>query len=298
MNVLAVCSLLMVLRQIFAVHCRTASTTAEQPRRWAIFAIAIGIVAVACRFPVAGVPLLWQSAFQYLFAVLLLTPFVAILGARQPGAAAWPWFVVLPLAVVLQWPSISQLLTESRETMIEIPTPTAFGFVLVLVMGLGNYFGTTHTAAVGLCSLAILLVAWPVFEWGHGSRFPGLPLGCIVLAIAALMLPKRFRHAVASPAENDVAGLWADFRDAYGIVWAKRVMDRVNQFADRESWLTRLTLDGFVDLSGNMSQNSSPADREVEVLCWVLRRFLDHSFMQQYVRNDLLPTRAKYSDGV
>ncbi|MEZ6148255.1 MAG: hypothetical protein R3B91_23050 [Planctomycetaceae bacterium] len=43
--------------------------------------------------------LMWYSV-----ALLSLCPPIAVLGARRPGAAAWTWFVILPMLAVLGWP--------------------------------------------------------------------------------------------------------------------------------------------------------------------------------------------------
>ena len=93
--------------------------------------------------------------------------------------------------------------------------------------------------------------------------------------------------------------LWQDFRDLYGIVWAKRVMDRVNQFAVRENWSVELSLDGFQDRS-QIDENrvstdvmrpvDAVPDRALHILCWILRRFVDQQFLRRYLPETSLKT--------
>jgi len=285
-NMAAAVGLLWLMLRIHVLRNWTAGTTADVCRRWALVATASCLVAAIVRF--VDVPLQRQSAGQYLAAVLLLSPVIGILGARQPGFRAWPWFVVLPMIVVLQWPSLSEILAGPADSALEIPTPTFGGFVLVLVMGFGNYFGTINTLAAMCSGLGVLLIALPVTEFVAMTNAWCFPVGSLLLAFSVTLLPGRYWEVTASTAteHRDVTALWIDFRDLYGIVWAKRVMDRVNQFASREAWNVRLTLDGFVSAS-EPSELSLSSDkigpRQIEVLCWVLKRFVDPEFVKRYL---------------
>ena len=289
MNALAGVSLLLLLRKTTALRLFTASTTADAPRRWAVAASVICLLTLFCRFEWFSIPIQIQSALQYVAAVMLLTPFIGILGARRPGANAWPWFVVLPLIVVLQWPSVSQLMAENADTAIEVPTPTLIGFAFVLMMGTGNYFGTVNTGAALCCAVAASLLILPLTEWMNFENWWCFPGGCLLLTLASLLLPGRYfqKNAFAAEGVCDLPRLWSDFRDIYGIVWAKRVMDRVNQFAEREAWDVRMSLDGFIGADDGTLRTSA-ANRQIEVLCWVLQRFVDRPFLRRYLPESML----------
>jgi hypothetical protein len=96
----------------------------------------------------------------------------------------------------------------------------------------------------------------------------------ILLAIAEMS--RRPRPAVnAVISRFDVQ--WFDFMDSFGMVWAKRVMDRVNESARHEKWSLQLDVCGFVP-------NGEPATPEEEVRTneriehtfrWLLKRFVD-----------------------
>jgi hypothetical protein len=71
--------------------------------------------------------------------------------------------------------------------------------------------------------------------------------------------------------------LWNDVRDLFGIVWAKRLMDRVNDAAAQHAWPVRLGLDGFVPHDPSVPVVvEARVEAEIEhVLRWLLRRFAD-----------------------
>lgn len=280
----------------------TRDTTAETARRWALAALAVALVSCIVGLDSFHVSIRLQSALRYFAAVLLLTPLIAVLGARRPGAAAWPWFVLLPLVVVLQWPSISQLFSGRDTTPIEIPTPTVVGFLLVLVMGAGNFIGTSNTGSILAAASGSCLILAPSTEWLDADQSWAFCAGSLLIMWAGVRVRHSLIRSLPDKSEKCASvrlqALWSTFRDLYGLVWAGRVADRVNQFADREAWDVRLTLDGFVrctpDTAGNcvppndpQGQPLSVPDRPVQVLCWVLRRFLDQPFIRRFLADDL-----------
>ena len=86
--------------------------------------------------------------------------------------------------------------------------------------------------------------------------------------------------------------LWLRYRDLFGIVWAKRVMDRVNQLLRRESLPMEITLDGIHIHSQNGPPTDAQLNRAIELYCWVLRRFADNEFLSQYFPAKLLPNES------
>ena len=154
-----------VLRHLSDLSDTSQHCTAEPARRWAFAACLCSLAATALQLAPDHASLQWRTAALHLAVVGQLTPFICILGARRPGVSAWPYFVIVPMIAVFQWPSISQLMAESADTPLIIERPSSIGLILVVVMGVGNYFGTRFTAAALLSGLGIVLQHLAVSEW-------------------------------------------------------------------------------------------------------------------------------------
>jgi hypothetical protein len=218
----------------------------------------------------------------YFVAVLGLCPLVSILGARRPISRAWPWFVLCPLVLVLSWPALLDWQATSRGRPLELEEPAILGFFLVLLMGAGNYLGTRHGATAVLAAAALALLVAPLtvgFPQERLSRESARELATICLGAAgafALLIRTGGRFA------DRFERLWYDFRNDYGIVWAKRIQDRVNMEAEKEGWSVRLTPHGF-DSEHVPEPRLSPAETEARVehtLRWLLRRFVNDEWIE------------------
>jgi len=218
----------------------------------------------------------------YATAIVFLCSGVAVLGARKPGTSVWSWFVVLPLLLVLGWPALMMWGRDFQVSPLQLERPAVLCYALVLVMGYGNYFGTRSTTASLLAATALILLIANSSDL-FGSAFPETKtcrIGatfCISAAIAIASRQMRRRLLV----ENALEGLWIDFRDSFGIVWARRIQDRMNQTAQSEKWPVRLQMHGFVTLSGDMCENLEPANRIEHAFRWQLRRFVDPAWIDQ-----------------
>ena len=191
----------------------------------------------------------WTSAAQYFAATMLLTPLVAALGARRPGNAAWQWFVVLPLIVVLQWPAVTQLMSSRGSEPLELGAPATIGVLLVITMSAGTLLGSSMTLSGLMYVAAVLCCLLPSSGWMASTS--SLPLLSPLLLVgaqipAASILKARFAAArnARGVAESADAS-WQLFQTLYGLVWTRRVLDRVNQFASGEQWSVALTRLGF-----------------------------------------------------
>jgi hypothetical protein len=278
MTLLSLLLLTFVLWTSFSLRPELKGLTAASALSWALLACCVMIGAITVRFS-ERVPVGYVSCLHYLGATLMLTPLVDILGARKPGHRVWPWFVVCPMILVLQWPVVSHLMSEQATTHFDLPIPTLMGFLLVLIMGAGNYFGTANTATCLIGAAGIILFVLPLSNW---SNWPGdgmVLAGSVCLTLSVLLAEGRLKSSGSSVGHER---LWLDFRDTYGLVWARRVMDRINQFADREKWNVVMTLDGFRPTS-DAAADDGTHQRPVEVLRWVLRRFASETFLNRYL---------------
>ena len=75
-----------------------------------------------------------------------------------------------------------------------------------------------------------------------------------------------------------------DFRDLFGVVWARRILDRVNNVACQEGWPVRLHFDGLAsadDPSKPVELTPEQSARIESVLRWLLRRFVDPEWIDE-----------------
>ncbi|MBS0202329.1 MAG: hypothetical protein JSS49_05460 [Planctomycetes bacterium] len=230
-----------------------------------------------------GLNLLSKSVADHLWyaaAVVSLCPAIAVLGSRRPGARVWTWFILVPMLFVLGWPAITLWLQGSDVRGLELELPQLIGFLLVLIMGAGNYFGTRYTVPgllfvagnflIGLSSSTITPV-WLSDRWW--ARL--WATGCMALAVWMAGRGTSNRSDL-----DRFDRLWLDFFDQFGIVWGRRIQDRVNFMAAREVWATRLELHGFDWMS---PRDSTTEARMEHTFRWLLRRFVDPEWIDQRV---------------
>jgi hypothetical protein len=212
---------------------------------------------------------------------------MSVLGARRPTIRVWPWFVILPMIVVLGMPLASSWQSFDRASRLQLETPVLAGFGLVLVMSAGNYLGTRFSLSALLFIAAMLLAAASIAaavpdETTQQYHFRLWAVGLLSFAVAVASRPAS-TTAGASPGDNEISAhgrfdhLWVDFRNLFGIVWAKRLQDRINAVAQQETWPVRLENSGFVPTS-NTAEKEVPtaSDERIEVaMRWFLRRFCD-----------------------
>ncbi len=98
--------------------------------------------------------------------------------------------------------------------------------------------------------------------------FAGLLLG------AAVWAARSAARSEVCPGGFD--RVWNDFRDHFGIVWARRVQDRLNETGRKESWPGRIELHGFLWKDpADVAARESANPKIEHALRWILRRFVD-----------------------
>ena len=249
---------------------------------WAI----VGSLTLLCAIVIGGtigdVSAGWRTAAQYLAVIMLLTPLVSTLGARRPGVGAWQWFVVVPLILVLQWPATSQLLSSRGREALDLGVPATAGILLVLLMSAGTGIGTSVTVPAVLYLSGVILSLLPSTGWV--DPMSTLPLWTPILMllgemIAERIILQRYRSMQSGSTASEVADqTWALFQDLYGLIWARRVLERVNQFSNREQWTVSLTMDGFRRADGSSAEDEE-LRKPLEAFRWVLGRFADESWL-------------------
>jgi hypothetical protein len=229
----------------------------------------------------------WADQFWLGSVLLMLSPFIAALGARRPGSRVWSFFVVLPVIVVLMLPAVTAWNRDLRPTPLRLETPMVVGYALVLVMGAGNYLGTRFAIPALLAAGASLTIVWPLSETAEHYSLANSTLrsaATIAITIAAWLGAHQAAKAKRG-AGNPLDAVWSDFRDFFGIVWGRRLMDRLNHTAQQEDWPVRLQFEGFVPLDPASPSELLPDQkaRVEQALRWLLRRFVDPEWIDERI---------------
>jgi hypothetical protein len=263
----------------------------------------------------------------YATAVLALCPPMSVLGARRPTTRVWQWFVVLPMILVLASPLVSSWRELGDPSRLQLETPVLIGFGLVMVMSAGNYIGTRFTLSAVLLIIAVTMLVATLAEAvpdqlvkPYRLRLWATALLSVAVLIGYRSAIRQSRRTLASAVkhgafESRVEGadrLWADFRNTFGIVWARRLQDRINGVATKEEWPARLESQGFVwhdaavaPVGGESAGGGSPADERTEeaavriehTLRWLLRRFCDPQWIDERLGTTLeVPVENVQSD--
>lgn len=195
------------------------------------------------------------AALRYLAATGTFCPLMAVLGAKRPQDTGWQW-IVLSLWIVFILP-VGEAFFLWQGGELDIGPAREWLLVILMFVGLGNY-GLTRFAAAALATTigqACLLYAhipYVTAEWNRGQLWGISLIGLGVLI--AFVQTSRERHG------RGWNRVWTDFRDAFGIVWGLRVMERVNASARTIGWDFDLTWFGWVQRE---SPGTSAADDSV-----------------------------------
>ncbi|MCA9026224.1 MAG: hypothetical protein KDA86_13540 [Planctomycetaceae bacterium] len=253
--------------------------------RWALGATLVWMFALSWSFAAPDREAL-QDLLWYAVSLISLCPGIAVLGARRPGSAAWTWFVVLPMLAVLGWPMLTVLGGDNRVASVQLEIPQLIGFVLVLLMGSGNYIGTKFWSSSCMYAVAVCLLVAPLSTMApeglsdvRARQLAGLILGA---AVAIAVVQGRRSSSHPSPLDR----LWDDFRNSFGIVWANRLQERVNSVARQKSWPLELTPFGILWSEPLTDHDRHEASVKLEeTLRWLLRRFVDPSWIDDRLKS-------------
>jgi hypothetical protein len=243
----------------------------------------------------------WSGVLSYFSAVLALTPPIAVLGARRPTSRVWTWFVVLPLLLVFTWPLVPVLRQAGGPAAFSLEEPVVVGYVLVLVMGAGNYLGLRFSLSAALWIAGLLLVVLPLCpstaRWVLAPQ-SGRVCGTLCLVATGWLADRQVSGRRRDKSSVALDRVWCDFRDLFGIVWARRVQERFNDDARRQGLAVRLGMHGLEDAAGDVPvagfDPASLAAAEAS-LRWLLQKFVDPAWIdaRQVRLSSLTPLRNR-----
>ncbi len=278
------------LAVLAAARRATSRTTLVGPWSWAVAAVAAwsgAELAASLRvFELSVIGPLRLAAMTVSFC-----PVVALLGAKRPQHVAWN-FVVLSLWAITALPAAENLFLHRGR---EVAMGDARGCFLWLLILLGpiNFVPTRYWLPSLLLAGGQVVALSPYLPLVRCELVPepgvvGLLLATASLVIARLVSRKSARGASAYDR------LWLDFRDAFGLLWALRVQERLNALARQENWGVELTWAGF-----RISNNSEPLAEIPQAiepglrtsLEGLLRRFVSNEWIEERLRRPLAGTK-------
>ena len=224
-----------------------------------------------------------RDQFWYWTAVVSVVPPMAVLGAKRPGSEAWNFFVLVPLIFVLGWPALTVWTGRGPEAL-RVEAPVLIGFVLVLVMGCGNYVASRLAFPALLYALGVVFVLAPCSTASAAIGISGESFRLLgALAMWSSTTLGGWLLSRPSTVARGPDRVWNDFRELFGIVWMKRAMDRINEeFADREQWPARLGTEGLEWLTPPTAEQRQQVEaRWTYALHWLLRRFVDEDWIKE-----------------
>jgi hypothetical protein len=256
---------------------RAAGTTLRAPIAWqAIALVAVIATEIFVRFGAMGPAT--ATAWRYLAAVGTFCPAMALLGAKRPQDGGWQ-FIVASLWLILSLPALQTMVFAPASRLDLHPAWRAFLMLLVTVT-LANYLPTRFGLSAVLFAAAQLLllhahtpIPWP----GRDSTAVLIAVGLAVLAatLAGIVPPRR--RGTITPSDR----AWLDFRNAFGAVWALRVMERINQAARSSGGPDVLQWDGFADGCDPLDEKSGVGESLSTTIRMLLRRFVSADWIER-----------------
>jgi hypothetical protein len=221
------------------------------------------------------------AALRYIAAVSTFCPVMALLGAKRPQDVGWQ-FIVFSLWFVLALPGLEWLLFGGVQ---ELHTARVAFLVLLIAIGAINGIGTRLLPASLLFAAGQGALVAPFLGLEHASsaREWLAPAGMAALVASWTVATARRRPSqVPRPLDR----VWLDFRDAYGLVWSLRAMERVNATGTLCMWPLRLGWRGFYRVDSPLP--FQPGDElgeatlcaVAETLRTLLRRFVSPEWIE------------------
>jgi len=262
-------------------------TTLVGPWLWGLISAAMLTLTSLAAMPPLADHFALSALFTYAAEASTLCPLVALLGARRPQHSAWQ-FVVATLYAILLVPAVQAGEVDGR---IAIDAPWSWFMLGLIGVGALNYLPTRYwPAAVALALgqwtlLAPHLITSATPTWA--SPPTRTALGLALLWLTVILLRRRATAPLQSPAwrrRDPLDRLWLDFRDAFGVLWALRVQQRVNAAATQFGWPVELAWEGFCDRLTHQPAAAMPPEVRAaveHVLRTVLWRFMSERWMEQ-----------------
>ena len=277
METIALAKFVLLLLAVLALvqrRSRFQGTTLVAPVVWSIFALLL-IAGIDLTLSLTKGNITTIEKLRYFAATSSFCPLMAVLGAKRPQDKGWQWIVV-SLWIVLILP-VGQTFIWRGGTL-EVGPFRQWFMVILMLVGLANYALTRFGFAALVLTAGqacLLLPQLPLVgrEWSSSWE---LGLLLIVASVGIVFWQTRL-----APHRENWNRVWIDFRNAYGLVWGLRVMERINATAKLCNWESELGWFGFDKLDASTRAEADADAEELErTVQTVLRRFVSPEWIE------------------
>jgi len=220
-------------------------------------------------------------AWHYVAATAAFCPLMAILGAKRPQNMGWQ-FIVVSLWGVFILPVGEMLVLWQGAALDEGPARQWFA-VILLGVGFTNYALTRFGFAALMVTVGQTLLLLPHLPFPLTDAAWHFAVGNACVALSVVVAFLQTRDAELNKAESPEGSqgwnrVWQDFRNAFGLVWSLRVMERVNATGKICHWSDELTWFGFCKSESPTEAECKERDRTMRTL---LRRFVSTEWIDR-----------------
>jgi hypothetical protein len=226
------------------------------------------------------------AAWSFVAACGTFCPFAAIVGAKRPQHAAWS-FVVATLWGMLALPAAEVLFLQPGQQL-EINSFRSWFLVAILVAEALNFLFTRYALAVAILLAGQIYMLSPYLPFRALASLGTGELGRLTIGVLAIALSVLIAVVLSRPSRGKVHNrldrLWFDFRDSFGLFWALRLMERVNDTAKQAGWNFDLGWTGFRTKQDFAPLGELPIDIEQPLrntLQGLLRRFVSEQWIAE-----------------
>jgi hypothetical protein len=225
------------------------------------------------------------AALRFIAATSTFCPLMALLGAKRPQDRGWQ-FIVFSLWFVLALPGLEWLLFGGVQEL--HAARSAFLMILILIGAINGIGGRLMPSSLLFAAGQGALVA-PFLGLEHASSAPDWLAPAGMTALVASWALATVARRISSPAAQPLDRVWLDFRDAYGLVWSLRVLDRVNATGTLCMWPIRLGWRGFYRVDSPLLEPADELDESTlsavaDTLRTLLRRFVSPEWIENRLR--------------
>lgn len=225
---------------------RSRKSTLAAPLLWCLGAIvAVGIVAAGRSLSATEPELL--KPWEFVLGCLVLGPVIAVMGSKRPQHLGWN-FIVLSLWGVAALPALETYFINPDQRLFVGPWRGMMLWVLI-ALTLVNYLPTRF----GWCALLLTIGEILLFAeylpflkaWQANWPMDSVAVGSLLVLLVPWLAMLQWLWSRANKPVAGMNALWLRFRDAFGLLWGLRFVERVNEVADQTKMPLWLSWSGF-----------------------------------------------------